>query len=310
MIKSLTVLLLCLACYLPLRAQQAADSVVIFNKNTIVLSEVVVGNKLNVPSFIERVKNDTSFYKAFRNLHVLGFTSLNDIRILDKKENVRASLYSKTKQLSVEGCHTTQTIQQQTTGDIYDADSDFNYYTAQMYGSLFLTKGKICGENNIVGTKEFSTDGKSGLEKHKEQLKMLFFDPGKKIPGIPFLSNKTAIFDSSMADDYDMSIDMGDFNKTSCYIFSVKVKPGKESDVAIDSMITWFDAKTYEVLARNYALSYDAGVYDFTVSMQVELTHYKNYLVPSVLRYNGNFKVLFKSRERGVFTATLFDFEE
>ena len=27
--------------------------------------------------------------------------------------------------------------------------------------------------------------GKSGMAKHKEQLKMLFFNPGKKIPGIP-----------------------------------------------------------------------------------------------------------------------------
>ena len=30
------------------------------------LSEVVVRNKLDVQSFIQRVKNDTSFYKAFK----------------------------------------------------------------------------------------------------------------------------------------------------------------------------------------------------------------------------------------------------
>ncbi|HEU4861384.1 MAG TPA: hypothetical protein VFT15_16175, partial [Chitinophagaceae bacterium] len=31
------------------------------------LTEVVVRNKLDVESFIKHVKNDTTFYKAFRN---------------------------------------------------------------------------------------------------------------------------------------------------------------------------------------------------------------------------------------------------
>lgn len=32
----------------------------------IMLSEVVINNRLNVPGFIDRVKKDTSFYKAFK----------------------------------------------------------------------------------------------------------------------------------------------------------------------------------------------------------------------------------------------------
>ncbi len=55
------------------------------------LSEVVVRTDINVPKFIDRVKNDTTFYKAFRNLRVLGFTSLNDIRIIDKKGKHKSS---------------------------------------------------------------------------------------------------------------------------------------------------------------------------------------------------------------------------
>src|SRR5262245_60698297 len=68
------------------------------------LSEVVVRNDINVAQFIDRVKNDTTFYKAFRNLRVLGFTSLNDIRIVDKKEKQKASLQSKTRQNRIDGC--------------------------------------------------------------------------------------------------------------------------------------------------------------------------------------------------------------
>jgi hypothetical protein len=44
--------------------------------------------------------------------------------------------------------------------------------------------------------------------------------------------------------------------------------------------------------------------------MEVEMTKFGEYLVPSLMRYNGNWNVLLKSRERGVFTATLFDFRK
>jgi hypothetical protein len=100
------------------------------------------------------------------------------------------------------------------------------------------------------------------------------------------------------------------YNKTSCYIFKIKVKEGSESGVVIDEMTTWFNDSTYEVVARNYGLSYSAGVYDFKVNMEVEMTHFGKYLVPALLRYNGNWDVAFKKRERGVFTAILFGFSE
>jgi len=78
--------------------------------------------------------------------------------------------------------------------------------------------------------------------------------------------------------------------------------------VIIDEMITWFNDQTYEVVARTYTLSYNAAVYDFKVSMEVEMTKYGEYLVPALIRYVGNWKAIFKKRERGVFTATLSDF--
>jgi hypothetical protein len=61
-------------------------------------------------------------------------------------------------------------------------------------------------------------------------------------------------------------------------------------------------------VARNYTLSYAAGVYDFNVQMQVEMTKVGDLLVPSLIRYVGNWKAITKKRERGIFTATLFDF--
>lgn len=289
-------------------AQQNADTV-FTGKKVITLSDIVVDNKLNVPAFIDRIKNDSSFYKAFRNLRTIGYTALNDIRMTDKKGELIASLSSRTRQLRKNNCRYMQTLEERTSGDIYDENKQFNYYTANMYASLFFTKDTICGETNIVAGHEFSTGGKSGMEKHKEQLKMLFFNPGRKIKGIPFMSSKTAIYDDDLADKYDMSIDMDMYNKTSCYIFRQKVKPGFESDVVVDEMNTWFNDSTMEVVARNYVLSYDAAVYDFKVSMEVQMTTFKGLTVPNLIRYNGNWKAVTKKRERGVFTATLFNFE-
>ncbi len=287
---------------------QKKDTTIKVNNNYVTLSEIVVNNKLDVASFIERVRNDTTFYKAFRNLRIVGYTALNDIRMLDKDGNIQASLRSKTKQIRTGNCRKMQTLEQSTTGDMFDNNGNFNYYTAQMYAGLFFTKDSVCGEDNIVKGHDFSTDGLSGIEKHKEQLKMLFFNPGKKINGLPFISNKTEIFDESMADKYDMDIDFKDYNKMPCYVFTIKVKNGKESGVVINEMTTWFNEKKFEIVARNYSLSYDAGVYDFKVDMEVQMTRIGDLLVPSLLRYNGNWKAIFKKRERGVFTATLFDF--
>jgi hypothetical protein len=157
---------------LPIYSQ---DSTVTVSHKTIILKEVVVRNNLNIASFIDRIKNDTSFYKAFLNLRILGYSSLNDIRMMDKKGNLTASLESRTRQSVKNGCRWMQVLEEKTTGDIYDHLGNWNYYTAEMYAGLLFAKDTVCGETNIVSGTSFTEKSKSGLEKHKEQLKMLFF---------------------------------------------------------------------------------------------------------------------------------------
>ncbi len=277
------------------------------------LSEVVIRSNLDVASFIDRVKKDTTFYKAFRSLHLLNFTSWNYISINDKKGNVQASMESKTRQDREGNCRTMEVINEHSRGNFYDKDSNYRYYTAELYAGLFFTKGKVCGETNIVKGIDFNPKSKSGIEKSKQQLKMLFFNPGKKIPGIPFIGNKIDIFDPDRARLYDFTIDWGDYDGEPCYIFSIRAKSdlngGDKNKIVIDSMITWFSAKTMEVMARNYDMSYDAGVYDFDVHMEAQLTRFGNMLVPRLLRYVGTWDMIFKKRERGQFSATLYDFK-
>jgi hypothetical protein len=277
-----------------------------------VLSEVVVRNDLDVFSFLQRVKNDTTFYKAFRNLRILGFTSFNDIKMLDKKGAVKASLFSKTRQTRFDNCRAMEVLEEKATGDMYN-DGELNYYTAELYAGLFFTNGKVCNENNIVAGIERNVQGKKGLEKHKEQLKTLFFNPGKKIPGIPFIGDKIDIFSPDVSQYYNFSVDMEDVNGQNCYVFKILPKENLSSSqknkIVFDNITTWFNTKTMEIVARNYDLSYNTPFYDFNVHMEVEMTKFEELLVPQVLRYNGNWKVAFKKRERGLFTATLFDFK-
>jgi len=277
------------------------------------LSEVVVRSDLNVPKFLQLIKNDTTFYKAFKNLRVLGFTSLNDIRMKDKKNTIIATLESKTRQNRINGCRTMDVLEEKSSGDIYDKKQQWNYYTAELYAGLFFTQGKVCGETNIVAGIERTVQDKKGLDKRKEQLKTMFFNPGKKVPGIPFIGDKLDIFDGDVAQYYDFAIDMNDYNGQQCYIFSIKnradLTSSEKDKIVFDNITTWFNSKTMEIVARNYDLSYDAGVYDFNVHMEVQMTKFETYLVPRTLRYTGNWDVAFKKRERGIFTATLFDFK-
>lgn len=277
------------------------------------LSEVVIRNDFDIQKFLLRVKSDTTFYKAFRTLHILQFTSLNDIRMLDKNGNTKATLYSKTRQNRIGNCRTMDVVEEKTSGDIYDG-KHFNYYTAELYAGLFFTNGKVCGENNIVAGIQRDVKDKSGLEKHKEQLKMLFFNPGQKIPGIPFIGDKVDIFDPSVSQYYDFSVDIGEMSNQQCYVFKIVPKESTlnssdKNKIVFDNITTWFNTKTMEIVARNYDLSYDTPVYDFDVHMEVQMTKFDGLLVPQVLKYNGNWKVAFKKREHGIFTATLFDFK-
>lgn len=318
--RTKTKILCCVAFLAPIQFLWAQNSGLHAHKDTsiqvegryIQLSDVIVRSDVNIASFIKKVQDDTTFYKAFKNLRILSYTSINDIRMMDKKGGLIASLNSKTHQVRIGDCRSMQLLSEQTTGDIRDRKGNWNFYTAQLYAGLFFTTGSVCGENNIVQGSLGNMDHLSGMDKHKEQLKLLFFNPGKPIPGIPFLGNKMDIFSKDAAELYDYNVDIEPYNGKDCYVFKVTAKDSLDKSqrdrVVIDEMTTWFDPKTMEVQGRIYDMSYDAGVYDFNVHMEAQLGKYGDLLVPTLLRYNGTWGVMFKGRERGVFTATLYDF--
>jgi len=290
----------------------AQDSTINEQGQKFTLTDAIVRNHFDYKAILQRIKEDTSFYKAFKTLRTIGYSSYNHIEMKDKNENVVATLNSKTKQTRKDNCRSMEVLEETITGNLRNANGDYNYLTPSLYASLFFTKGTICGETNVVAGKKRVVQGTS-MEKAKEQLKMLFFNPGKKIPGIPFVGNKLDLYDESAHELYDYKLDYVDYHGQLAYVFDVQPKQDlgffQKDRVVVDQMITWFNPKTLEVLGRNYSLSYKAGVYDFNVQMEVEMTYFNGQLVPKILRYKGNWDIILKKRERGLFTATLFDYK-
>jgi hypothetical protein len=291
----------------------AQDTTLSFDNKTFTLADVIVRNNFEYKDILERIKRDTSFYKAFKTLRTIGYSSFNHIEMYDKNQKMVASLDSRTRQNKIGDCRTMDVLEEKTFGNLRDGKGEYNYLTPSLYASLFFTKGKICGETNIVKGKKRTIQG-SGIEKAKEQLKMLFFNPGEKIPGIPMIGNKLDLYDDNAHELYAYRLDYVDYHGKLAYVFEIKPKEDlgffAKDRVVVDQMITWFNPTTLEVLGRNYSLSYKAGVYDFNVQMEVEMTYTPNgLLVPKILRYKGDWDVVFKKRERGLFTATLFDFK-
>ena len=291
-----------------LRAQQK-DTVTDASGRQILLSEIVIRKGMDAPGFIKRVQADTSFYKAFRNLRVLNYQQRNDVRMFDAKGNLLAGQQSRTRQWADKGCRLTIMEEEQHQGDFFTRSGEYRYYTAELYASLFFAFDTVCGEHNRVGDVALSVRGKSGIDKHKEQLKMLFFNPGADVPGIPLMGRKARIFDDAHADLYDFSIDIQEWKGKPAYLFSMTAKaglrPAQEDKLVIDNMVTWFDPVSMEVLARSYDMSYSAGVYDFDVSFEVEISQSGSLRYPSLIRYRGSWDIPFRKRERGVFTSTI-----
>jgi len=267
------------------------------------------GKGFDIGEFIERIKNDTTFYKAFRSMHLATYNAENDIRIFEKKGNkIKASLKSETKQVYRDGCRVMHVLEEKTTGDFYNRKKEYNYYTAELYASLFFTKGKVCGEDNIVkGHLERSVNGKGSLEKNKARLKQLMFNPGSRIQGIPFMGNKPAIFDPEIARMYDFRLVAEDKNNVPCYLFEATPKKEYHDDVVFKQFKTWFRQSDYSIVARDYALSYNTVAYDFDVSIHVDLQQIGNTLLPVYISYRGNWYAFTKGRERVQFTAR-FDY--
>lgn len=277
----------------------------------ITIDDIIISSSKNgfdIGEFINRIKNDTTFYKAFRSMHLETYDAENDIKVYEKKgTKVKSSLVSETKQIYRNGCRTMNVLEEHVTGDFYDKKGNYNYYTAELFASLFFTKGKVCGENNIVKGKLEEESGRNSIEKNKAKLKQLMFNPGSKISGIPLMGNKSAIFDPEIAKMYDFKLSVDEKNGIPSYVFEATPKKQFLNDVVYKQFKTWFRQSDYSIIARDYALAYNTLAYDFDVTIHVDLAQKGATLLPTYISYRGNWFAFTKGREKVTFTAK-FDY--
>ena len=291
--------------------QSYAQDTAIYKGMTVNLDEVIVEAKrigFDVNSFIKRVEDDTTFYRAFKNLHLLGYTADNDIRIYDKNNEVQASLKSQTLQSMQGRCRTMTVLSENITGDFFDKKGNYNYYTAELYGNLFFTKGTLCAD----ATGEEPENSKGSMARHKAQLKKLIFNPGKPVRGVPIVGGKVAIFDPEVMRLYNFGISSQEYLGVSCYVFSAKARPDLNSldrgDVVVNELITYFNKDNFEIVGRKYSLSYKTMLFDFDVKMDVQMTKQQGLLIPALVTYDGTWDVPFKKRETAKFIARFHSF--
>ncbi|SFE13761.1 hypothetical protein SAMN05518672_104621 [Chitinophaga sp. CF118] len=290
----------------------AQDTSVVYKGMTVTLDEVTVQAKrigFDVNSFIKRVEDDTTFYRAFKNLRLLGYISDNDIRIYNKKGQIQAFLKSQIQQNMQGRCHTMKVLEENVGGDFYTSKGEYNYYTAELYANLFFTKGTVCAD----ASGEIPEKSGGSMAKHKTQLKKLIFNPGKPVKGVPIVGGKVAIFDPEVRRFYDFSIKSEDYLNVSCYVFSAIAKKNlniiDRGDVVINELITYFNKENFEIVGRKYSLSYKTLLFDFNVRMNVQMTKQQGLLIPALVTYDGTWDVPFKKRETAVFIAKFHDFK-
>lgn len=291
----IVIFLLVLGYTFPCTAQQY-DSVSVRH---IELDSFVVKSGFDINAFIKRVQNDTTFYKAFKSMHLVPFNATNSFAAYDKKDNVIASMHTDAQQrINARHCRTNTFANQVVTGDFYKKDKrTINYYTADLFYNLFYSDHPVCNQNDIVAGSMVLKD-KSTIEKNKYELKQLIFNPGAKVSGIPFIGDKASVFDAGEVDKYDYKITAETYDSTDVYVFTITPKPDYQHKVVYNELKTWFRRSDYSILARDYSLSFSTLLYDFDVNMKVRMKEMNHKLYPTYIDYNGNWHVATQGRER------------
>ena len=282
--RVLAVLILATGCSCAQVPEEVPDNG-IFTLDSFVLMDVTTG--FDVEDFITFVQQDTSFYTAFENLRRIEYVSSATVRMFNEEQLCMALYSNRTHQHLSDHCRWMEFPFEVSTGNFFDKRGDLEYVTASVFSYIFLYRDTICG--NVVKTDNNAGADKQ-LELHKEQLKVLIFNPGKPVDGVPLIGDKMQIFSPDMQPFYNYEIRSERYlTGVDCYVFSVQKKPAAEkgSDVVINALETWFDKKTMAIVARKYALSYFTPVFDFDVSMDVQLGMVNGFRVPVSISYNG-----------------------
>lgn len=260
-----------------------------------------------VEDFIEMVRSDTSFYQAFKNLHFYPYTIKSKFTAFDKKGNVAAAQQRKAKQFVMDRNKWIVIDEEEVEGNFYKRKKKFRYYTAELLDIIFFDRDTVFASNKIsVNFEEMETA--SNIDK----LKLLMFNPGARIPGVPGAGNKLAIFDDEMVKYYNYSISSEVYRDSiPTYVFTCRMKDVRDFErgkIVIRELKTSFDKRNFRITSRNYDMGFHSIFFDFDVRIEVHHHFVNGQLVPSEFSYIGYWKIATKKAERAAFKVEFEDY--
>ena len=288
--------LLIIGCCSPVLSRGQDDPVV----KSIQLDAVVITAQaagFDVSDFVRRVREDTTFHKAFLSTRFHPSTVRSEVRVRNKGEKETAAMYRRAR-LTRNGANARLVVDSaHEEGRLRDRKGAFRFLTVEMYDDVFFPKGAFTA-NNSVAARKLEVEHGSRFEKYKSELKKFMFDPGTEIASVPFIGDKLALFSPEMAPLYDFRIWSDERDGHACWVFSAEAKPEhRDGKTVIKTMDTWFDRETNDVLARNYRIAHASLFLDFDITIAVKNTLIKGTLVPVRVDYDGDWDIPFKKRE-------------
>ncbi len=276
------------------------------------LDEFVVSSgwdSSDIIRFIDKVRNDTTFYKAFLNLKYFPHEIKGAVVVYNKDEVERGTMQRRaTQHLDRQKMMWVEITHEKTNGKIRKKNGEWKYLTAEMYDEVFYPTEPQKVGNKIVSMEQELVSG-SKMEKHKAQLKRMMFNPGAEIGNVPFIGDKLAIFDDHMVPYYEYRIFKVRRDSVDCIAFSCFTKKGMEKQTVIHDLTSYFHPDTYEVLAREYRLAHNTILFDFDISMVIENFMQEGWLLPKRVSYAGYWNVPLKKPEIISFELRCFEYD-
>ena len=266
----------------------------------ITLSEVVISAQaggFSVERFVDQVRTDTTFHKAFLNTRFHPHRLESAVRVQNKGEREAAAMYRSGRLVRDGRMARLELDSVREIGRLRDRKGELRYLTVEMYDDVFFPRGSFPA-NNTVAARKLEVERGSRFEKYKSELKKFMFDPGTEIASVPFIGEKLALFSPEMAPLYDFRIWSDERDGLACWVFSAEAKPEhRDGRTVIKTMDTWFDQRSGSVLARNYRIASSSIILDFDISIRVRNTLVNGALVPVRVDYEGDWDIPFKQRE-------------
>ena len=276
----------------------------IYNSIQLDTLTIFAANEFDIKTFIQRIKDDTTFYQAFKNLRYYPHKALGDLWVYNKREKEKATEKISVTQYLDESYMWQDQKTISSSGKIRTKKGKYRFTTAEIYYDIFFPSDTITVSTEITNVKEESVE-KSKKSKYIHDLKLMMFNPGEDISGVPIVGKKMSIFDNDMVEFYDYKVSIITFNGIECYQFSCIAKPEcKEHKTVIKYLATVFNKENMAVLNRQYLMRYKSILFQFDVKINVKNEMSNGIITPLSISYNGYWDIPFKTQEKIAFTIT------